>query len=343
MPRIEGEVAELGETPGLHHHLALDETRSGAVALREKEGNSMNRRFSTGLHGCYRDRLLAGDGKVLDASHWRANCIVNDCNRLLAALMKRAAEMTGILYLALGEGEAEWDGSVQEPDPSAARLAHECYRQFVEPREMEYVAENGVTTEDRICITVSFDGSRLAPSKGYQRLREFGLFGGDAGPKADSGTLVNYVIHPRIDLTPRMTLVREVELHFGASVGAEAHAPASHTMEHTRGAASADGALSKVSVQNIDGIGPKHTAALAGIGITTVGQLADADLREVDVGIPESKLADFQAKAVVAVTATETDASLGAEERARAAALQLALDNRFLKRIDVTRLTGQAG
>jgi len=49
-----------------------------------------------------------------------------------------------------------------------------------------------------------------------QPLREFGLFGGDATRTPNSGYLIDYAIHPRVDLTRTMTLTRTVRQSYTA-------------------------------------------------------------------------------------------------------------------------------
>jgi hypothetical protein len=136
---------------------------------------------ASGLTGAYRDRLASG-GAVVSDRGWRANRIVSDCNRLLAALMRGRGGLQGILYLALGQGEAGWDGRSVAAPAGASTLAREWLRRPVAPGDIRFIDALGDPVEaptDRPEIALTFNGADLIES-GYISLREFGLFGGDA-------------------------------------------------------------------------------------------------------------------------------------------------------------------
>ena len=61
----------------------------------------------------------------------------------------------------------------------------------------------------RIAVRVMFDEDE---AEGH--LRECGLFGGEVNGALNSGSLLSYFSHPRIDKTPGMSLQREVVLDF---------------------------------------------------------------------------------------------------------------------------------
>ena len=128
-------------------------------------------------------------------------------------MMKRHEGMRGILYLAVGEGEDEWDATQPTPTPSISKLRKELLRQLLEADQITYLDNQNQEPTNHLEITAKFFGADLV-SNGFQSLREFGLFGGDAIEVTDSGFLINYVIHPRIDLTPEVTLTRRVRLNF---------------------------------------------------------------------------------------------------------------------------------
>jgi hypothetical protein len=308
------------------------------------------------VRGIYRDRLVDANGRLVGERGWRSNRVVNDCNRLLAALMKGEPGVGGVLYLAVGEGEEAWDGAPPQTSAGASRLAREWLRVPLGASQIEYLGGDGVQPTDQLQITATLQGSVVPGS--VKSLREFGLFGGTATAAADSGLLINYVIHPRIDLTPGSTLVRELRLQFGIGP----------VLEPFVGVRRLPGtAVAGMSARYIDGLGEAYAAMLAGLGITTVAQLADADLMNANVRIPKARLVELQAKAVLAVNsaqagpalralaahkidriATATTAALmsatGASEasvvaaRAQAAALQVALDDALLERVTLEDL-----
>lgn len=316
------------------------------------------------IKGRYRDVQTGPYGKVDDRG-WCPNSIVRDCNRLMAALMKRQEGMQGILYLAVGEGEKIWDDSLPGPSADASKLSHEWIRQAVQPEQIVFIDANGQPTDmpsEHLEITVTLNGATLVTG-GVKSLREFGLFGGDATEKPDSGYLINYVIHPRIDFMPKATLTRQMRLHFGIVPLFSTAAPKYRGKDGTVPAIT----LSNASVKNIDGVGDAYAEVLAGVGITTIGALAEAELDTINIDIPPAKLVALQAKSVlalntaanisivqafvrykvgsIATSSTETLMSeTGASEeliaivRSQAAALQLALDDDFLERVTLDEL-----
>ncbi len=241
-----------------------------------------------GLRGRWRDERMDEHGRVLCAGEWRSNRVVDGNSRLLAALMKGEPGVGGLRYWAFGTGEDGWDALLPSPRPGDTRLTGEVARQALTPEQVIYLDAAGNPSDaptERLQVTTVLRGSDIG--SGAQRLREFGLFGGDATDAADSGTLVNRVIHPRIDLGPGDTLRRTLHLTFswggpGADEGPE---PA------TAGVARA------LPVESLDGVGRVYASALAAVGIGTVRQLADADpLRPVG-NIPQATLRELRAKA----------------------------------------------
>jgi hypothetical protein len=54
----------------------------------------------------------------------------------------------------------------------------------------------------------------LLPGEGTGTLREFGLFGGTATASADSGEMVNWISHSRIDKDAALQIQRKVRIEF---------------------------------------------------------------------------------------------------------------------------------
>lgn len=321
---------------------------------------------SIGLHGIYCDSLVDAASGIAQDRGWQSNRIVNNCNRLLAALMKGQAGMQGVLYLAIGEGEAAWDSAAPSPTADTSRLAGEWHRQAITSEQMVFLDALGMpslSVTDQLQITVNFSGAELVAS-GYQSLREFGLFGGDATAAPDSGYLINYVIHPRIDLTAQASLIRVLRLQFGVAP-LMASQPLALSTARSRALGSV---LSRAAIVHLDGVGERYAAALIMGGVSSIGELAESDVMALDVGIARTTLVELQAKAVLAVqsaarapavkalarhsasrVATSTTAMLMsatgaseaaiAEARAQAAALQLALNETYLERMSIEELT----
>ncbi len=175
--------------------------------------------MSKAIRGRYCDRLFNHQGSLLWQSSWRSNRILNNCDRLLAALLKGEVGMQGVLYWAVGEGQPSWDVLLPNPQPTNTRLTQEVARLPLAPGQINYIDDQGnssTTPTQRLEIRLDIDGSTLVDS-GFQSLREFGLFGGDATTAPDSGFMINQVIHPRIDVAPSMTLSRTLQLTFTLS------------------------------------------------------------------------------------------------------------------------------
>ena len=231
------------------------------------------------LKGCYRDILTDSHSRILWNSGWRPNLIVHNCNVLLAALLKRHKDLKGILYMAIGEGENNWDSSRPAPLPTTTRLAKEVSRSKLVEDQILYLdaAGSSETPTNQLEITTIFKGEDFTSD---QPLREFGLFGGDATGDPDTGYLIDYVIHPRVDLT------RTVRLSFTAG-GVPGGEPTFFGVSFRAG----------LPVISIDGIGDEYAAELGENGIHSLGDLARIDSFNPVGSIPQARLGEFRAKA----------------------------------------------
>src|SRR5688572_29052676 len=75
-------------------------------------------RFGASMRGIYRDILMGPDNRPIYDSGWTSNTIVNSCRTLLAEFMKSNAS-AGIVHMAVGQGQPEWD-SIGIPPPNPA-------------------------------------------------------------------------------------------------------------------------------------------------------------------------------------------------------------------------------
>jgi hypothetical protein len=246
------------------------------------------------INGRYQDVLRNAQGRLLWQSGWRSNRILNNCSRLLAALMKGEAGIQGLRYWAVGQGERRWDATLPNPQLASTQLTSELVRLPLSAEQITYIDSQNApsaTPTNRLQVTVDIDGSTLV-SSGFQPLREFGLFGGDATETANSGLMINQVIHPRIDIAPDMTLSRTLHLTFMAEAVRFPGAPIQPLPTP-----SPSGPRATLPIISIDGVGEQYTADLAAAGITTVAALAQLDPRRPIGNIPEGKLREFRAKA----------------------------------------------
>src|SRR5713226_3462541 len=94
-------------------------------------------------------------------------------------------------------------GTLTRPHPTGARaLHHEIFRKRIDPGQISY---DGAAKTLSVRVT-------LAPGEATGTLREFGVFGGDASAWPESGYLVSYRVHPKIEKPPQATLDRELHL-----------------------------------------------------------------------------------------------------------------------------------
>lgn len=289
---------------------------------------------------------------LLFDSGWSSNTITNSAWPLIAGLLKNDPGLEGILFWAVGAGDPAWDATHTAPSPAATQLVDEVDRHEVLTEDIVYLDQNKNPVQSpttRVRITVSFEWPEQD-----QTLREFGLFGGDATRSRNSGYLVNCVIHPRIDLTAGDTLSRQIWLTLRPDIQSEWLEAPGHW-------------LSASSVQELDGVGAAYASALADASIETIGDLANSEPTAVEVNLPFMKLVELRAKARLtlnavtqlsaastlldrtawevivtpaATLAAEAESTVHEVERLREQVdiLQLAMDNRFLRRSTIGEL-----
>ena len=172
---------------------------------------------AAGLRGMYRDVLTAPDGSLLCDRGWKRNTIVNDCKRLLAALLHGGGVGLSIQGMAVGQGNAAWD-QTGPPAPQPTQSALVDLSPFSVPLadlQIDFLSGSTVTATptNRLQITATLGPNVPSwPDANHPtaNLREFGLIGQLAG----TTTLINYVTHPVIVKDPSSTLTRTVWLVF---------------------------------------------------------------------------------------------------------------------------------
>ncbi len=236
------------------------------------------------IKGFYNDLLFYGHNRVRLDRGWRPNLIVEGCNRLLAALMKGQQGLGGILYLAVGEGLKEWDAALPHPQPASTRLSAEILRRPIATEEIIFLDGDGqpaAAPTGRLQISIELTRADF-PANGFQPVREFALFGGNATAAADSGFMINHVIHPRIDITAGLTLCRTLRLDFSQVFAPKEEIP---------------GLGAGLPVRSLDGVGEVYGQALALAGVNTLRDFLTMELLEPPAGIPAVKLREFRTKA----------------------------------------------
>ena len=281
--------------------------------------------------GIYRDSLNCDDRNEKRKYIWRPNLIVNAGDRLLAALLKKQTGFQGILFLAVGEGDALWDTSMPDKSPTTTSLFNEIKRFPIAPDQISFLDETNQPTSapsNQLEITVELAGLAFV-TEGVQQLREFGLFGGDATDAVNSGYMINYAIHHRIDLAPDTQLTRQIRLSFGSLGGGvpppepapeplpppESPEPTPEPPGETEPPPDEEGLenilhwLGTNPVADIDGVGSKFATTLNTAGLSDIKTLALTD-QDLSINIPKMKFIELRAKAGLALRTVDNIASV---------------------------------
>ena len=263
------------------------------------------------IKGKYRDWIdsgtSVGDTEVT-SSEWKSNRIVQNSDILIASLMKGEPNTSGILFLAFGTGEESWDDTNPNAAAGTQQLANEFFRHRIAPSELIYLDELGrpsIRATRRIGVNVNLIGSERVEGD-FLSLREFGLYGGDASDALNSGLLINYVIHPRIDLTATVTLNRQLILTFDGSLSVAAE-PVPIPVP------SAPQWLRDSPLIILDGVGLNYVERFTSAGVTTISGLSDLDTSQAAIDIPPMKLVELRAKARLAMQMVANNVFLDSE------------------------------
>lgn len=166
--------------------------------------------------GRWFDKLIYQDGTEKFGEHgefeWGYNQIQNTCAVLLASLLKGEAGYLGMNYMAIGSGSASWDSVPPTKSYSQTNLTAEFYRKAVALADITYLDALNVVTltpSKKIEVTVL-----LAAGEATGTLREFALFGGTASGTANSGEMINWISHARIDKDSALAIQRKVRIEF---------------------------------------------------------------------------------------------------------------------------------
>lgn len=243
------------------------------------------------IQGRYRDVVADARGVRVAGTPWRPNLVVDDAFTLLATLLKREPGMQGILYWAVGAGLPGWDRRRPVTLSRTSRLEAEVGRREVPADAIGFVDARGATSSaptPNLEIRLVFSWPDEAVT-----LREFGIFGGDATERANTGLMVNHVIHRRIDLARGQQLTRQLRLAFGRAGDRRWLDVPPHW-------------LAESEARVVGGVGDRYTDALSNAGITTVDGLANSDPLTRAGEIPRVPLIELRSKARLALrTASE--------------------------------------
>ena len=292
--------------------------------------------------GCYRDTVSERDAVRWQSGGWRHNLIVLSAWPLVTALLRKEPNALGISFCAVGEGDSAWDASPPQPDVATTHLHREIARVSVGLTDMTYVDAAGRparTWTHRLELTVVIPATQNA-----RRIREFGLVGGDATATSNTGRLINYAVHPVIELRANQKLTRTIRLNFRPG-GTTTNDQAAGVPLHW---------LGDQPVTLIDGVGDALATSLK--DTTTVRELATLQLDQLPKGVSRARAVELRAKAQLAMqTASQLvrisslssatlddilaatpdltiDADLLERLQSQVGVLQVALDARWLRR-----------
>lgn len=140
------------------------------------------------------------------------NIIVEDITKLIAALIKRHTGFSGALYWENGTGLDSWDDTPVVPTKSDHALVTPLYRKEISASDIIFIDEEGVESSEptnRIQISI-----RFTELESNGKLRELGIWGGNASATLGSGIIINHRIHGILTKNDEMILDRKLRLTF---------------------------------------------------------------------------------------------------------------------------------
>lgn len=163
-----------------------------------------------GMIGMWQDIYRGVDGKEIGRTEWQYNQIQNDASAVVAGLLSRAGQRVpfdapqvfeGCLYLAIGQGQVSWDSTPPVQDRADTTLDTEYFRKAINPLSMAFLDADDSPTFPVVAGPSRMFSVNMIIELGEANgtLREFGLFAGQATAALDSGLIVNWVVHPRLD------------------------------------------------------------------------------------------------------------------------------------------------
>jgi len=145
---------------------------------------------------------------------WGWNQIQNSFANLIAAWCRAESGYDRIGFMGIGSGLVAWDTTPPTQAYSQTTLTTEYFRKAISQPEIYFIDPStnlptGGTPSPKIEIDVT-----LGLTEANGTLREFGLFGGTATITLDSGEMVNWIVHTRIDKDSSMEIDRKVRIEF---------------------------------------------------------------------------------------------------------------------------------
>lgn len=208
MPKPEKSKSKNPQAKKSVEEVAPEIVEEEAVVIRRKSPHVQ-------IQGEWQDTLKYKDGtqKVVRGII-KPNQIQNQFAVLLASLCRGESGYDRIAYMGIGRGDVAWDSGAPSQPYSQTTLEDEFFRKAIPQADIVFVDKDtnvptGGTPSSKIEITVT-----LATSEANDVLREFGLFGGTATASVDTGEIVNWIAHDRIDKDNTLEIERIVRIEF---------------------------------------------------------------------------------------------------------------------------------
>lgn len=141
------------------------------------------------------------------------NQIQNSCATLLASLMKGEAGYSFANFLAIGSGDPSWDTTSPTKSYDQTKLTTEYFRKSISPIDIIYLDPTTGLVSGSATTKIQFTVVIL-PGEANGTMREFGLFGGTATSVTDSGEMVNWIDHAKIDKDISLEIQRKITIEF---------------------------------------------------------------------------------------------------------------------------------
>lgn len=167
--------------------------------------------------GRWHDEIRHSDGTIEHGPdgkfEWGWNQIQNTFRTLLACWSRAEPGYDRIGFMGIGTGLIGWDTVPPTQSFDQTILESEYYRMTIPQGDIIFIdpvtGDPSVTPTNKLEITVN-----IGYSDANGTMREFGLFGGTATSSLDSGEIVNWIVHDRIDKTSGFEIQRKVRIEF---------------------------------------------------------------------------------------------------------------------------------
>lgn len=144
---------------------------------------------------------------------WGFNQIQNSFRTLLACWAREESGYGRIGFMGIGTGLPGWDTTPPVQSYDQSTLEAEYYRLTIPQGEIIFIdpitGSPAGSPTNKLEITVI-----IGYSAANGTMREFGLFGGTATSTLDTGEMVNWIVHDRIDKTSGFEIQRKVRIEF---------------------------------------------------------------------------------------------------------------------------------